>query len=358
MTVSVCMMVRNEEPVLRRALVSTLGLADEVVIVDTGSTDNTVAIAQEWGAKVITGGDRRHKAQERNRSIEHASGDWVVILDADEVISEPQSFRRFLEQCPSPAVYIRETYMHGDTETLSFSQMRAWKRGTYEYRFRAHEVPLPVGGAWTDCAFTSYRWEHRPYGDRRWKREHMLMLLCMDVEENPGEPRPLYYLSREYLYLGAWQACIETTEEYLRVSEGRDREQAEAYGNLATCYEMQRQPEKTIEYLRKAMQLEPQNRAWQCCLAERLHMQQRHDEAIAMLKLAIELPRMTAGYTDERFYGAMPYDLLARCYYYSGRKAEGLPWAKRALEVEPDNERLKQNLAFFEQESEPAHADT
>ncbi len=349
MKISVCMMVRNEEALLGRALASTLGLADEVVIVDTGSTDGTIQLAKQFGARVLTGGDRRHKAQERNRGILAATGDWVVILDADEVIADPLGVRAYLEQTTAQAVYIRETFMDGDRATLSFHQMRCWRRGTFLYRYRAHEVPLPTEG-WGACVYSDMVWEHRPPATgREWKREHMLMLLCMDVEEWPDDPRPLYYLSREYLYLGAWQACIEVTGRYLAVlGDAEVGDRAEAYGNLATCYDRLGQPTRKIEMLHRALAAEPHRREWYGLLAEHYHAAGLHAVAAAILRGALELPQPATGYIVAGWYGSHIYDLLARCYWYAGRKAEGKPYARRAYELAPQDARLAANYAFFE----------
>lgn len=347
-TISVCMMVRNEEQVLLRALKSTVGLADEIVVIDTGSTDDTPRIALGFGARVIENGDRRHKAQCRNQAQDAATGDFVVILDADEIISDPTGFRAFLETTDAQAVYIRETFMEGDVQTLSFAQMRVWRRGVYEYRYRAHEVPLPVSGYWNDIVYTEFVFEHRPPGGRTWKRNHMLMLLLMDVEENPGAARPLYYLSRELMYLGAWQACIETTFEYLAV-ETTNHDKPDAFGNLAICYTSLGQKQMAPEWLLKAMALQPECRTWPGRLAEYYHSEGSHQLAAEYLQIALALPKK-GGYVDEAWYGPHIYDLMARCLWYADRKAEGLTYARQACALNPDDQRLKTNLAWFEQD--------
>jgi len=349
MTISVCMMVRNEEALLRRALGSTAGLADEVVVVDTGSTDGTVALARELGARVITGGDRRHKGEARNLGLRAAQGDWCVVLDADETIAKPAEFRALLDRVDDDAVYVKETYIdEGGQPTLSFNQMRAFRRDMYEYRYRAHELPLPVNGVWGKVNFTDFCWEHRPPKDRTWKREHMLMLLLMDVDENPGDPRPLYYLAREYMYIGAWQACIEKTRECMALANGNLSDAAEAWGNLATCYKNLGNQEMTRQCLHQALSSEPDRRDWYGWLAELYHEEKKHEQAAGLLYTAIHLSKPLVGYADERWYGPHIYDLLARCLYYAGRKDEGRPFAEKAVELAPGNERLRANLRWFD----------
>jgi tetratricopeptide (TPR) repeat protein len=81
---SVCMIVRDEEKTLKRCLDSVRGVADELVVVDTGSKDGTVSVAQDFGAKLyhFTWCDDFSAA--RNESIKYATGDWIFIIDADE----------------------------------------------------------------------------------------------------------------------------------------------------------------------------------------------------------------------------------------------------------------------------------
>ena len=86
-TLSLCMIVKNEDRHLARCLASLKPLVDEMIIVDTGSTDNTRDIAGIFGAKVFDVEWTEDFAAARNFSLEHASGDWILVMDADEVIA-------------------------------------------------------------------------------------------------------------------------------------------------------------------------------------------------------------------------------------------------------------------------------
>ena len=86
MTVSLCMIVRDEEVTLSRCLASVMGVVDDVIIVDTGSHDRTVAMAKELGATVYSFTWCDDFAAARNESLKYAHGDWILVLDADEVL--------------------------------------------------------------------------------------------------------------------------------------------------------------------------------------------------------------------------------------------------------------------------------
>lgn len=97
--ISLCMIVKDEADTLPRTLESVQGWVGEIVVVDTGSTDDTVAIAQSHGAKVHHFSWVNDFAAARNESLRHATGDWVLVLDADEVLlSETAQVLQTLDQ--------------------------------------------------------------------------------------------------------------------------------------------------------------------------------------------------------------------------------------------------------------------
>ena len=85
--ISLCMIVKNEEENLPKCLNSVLDLVDEMIVVDTGSTDNTKQIAVELGAKVYDYPWQNNFAQARNHGLQYVNSDWVLVLDADEALN-------------------------------------------------------------------------------------------------------------------------------------------------------------------------------------------------------------------------------------------------------------------------------
>src|SRR6516164_1479948 len=84
MSLSICLVTRNEEGKLDRLLRSVAGLAEEVIVADTGSTDRTVAIAQEHGARVVMHKWRDDFGAARNFVLDQANGDWILWVNPDE----------------------------------------------------------------------------------------------------------------------------------------------------------------------------------------------------------------------------------------------------------------------------------
>ena len=86
-SISVCMVVKNEERIIGRSLSSVRDIADEIIVVDTGSTDGTVEMAEEAGARIIHHPWDGSLGQARNRYLRETRGGWILVLDGDETIA-------------------------------------------------------------------------------------------------------------------------------------------------------------------------------------------------------------------------------------------------------------------------------
>lgn len=112
MLLGVHIIVRNEEDMLAECLDSIRGIADELIVVDTGSTDGTVDIALRYGARVIQAEWKEDFSSARNLALEHARTIWVLVLDADERLKgDPQSLRRGLRNAAASAFRLRMEHL-------------------------------------------------------------------------------------------------------------------------------------------------------------------------------------------------------------------------------------------------------
>ena len=96
--ISACYIVKNEEKKLPRSIESLKSAVNELIVVDTGSTDNTIEIAKSYGAKVIESTWQDDFSAPRNIAIENATGDWIIFLDADEFFAYPDKVRAAIEK--------------------------------------------------------------------------------------------------------------------------------------------------------------------------------------------------------------------------------------------------------------------
>jgi len=161
-SLSLCMIVRDESYFLRDCLAQAAGFVDEIVIVDTGSTDDTPVIAREFTDRVFSYSWQNDFAAARNHALEQAIGDWIIVLDADEVI-EPDHWRELRELIASTDkdafFLIQRNYSHEPSpddwvpipqKTRYTRQYRGYKpnpiarlfrnRPNIRYRGRVHEI--------------------------------------------------------------------------------------------------------------------------------------------------------------------------------------------------------------------------
>lgn len=315
--IAVCMIVKNEEAVLSRCLDSIAGLWDELIVVDTGSTDRTVEIAESYGARVlhyewVAPGN---KGAARNVGIEAAVSQWIVVIDADEVLLDATAARTAIlaaaDNCDGLSVHFAN-YINGQCN-LTWQQLRVFRRGKWQYKYREHEVPIALGEKLivTD---SNIKIEHRaPEGRAEGKREPMLMRLQRDIGEHPGDPHPLYFLHREYINQGQYREGIVTGQQYLELTKGLQYIRGEIYGNLAVAYERTNRPDEARECLHMAAACEPHRRVWLHRLAM-LHANCREWQiALAMLRAAVELPNVTHESNPQEL--AQIYDLMNYCQH-------------------------------------------
>src|SRR4051812_36363360 len=100
--VAACLITRDEADRLPACIAAVRGLADEIVVHDTGSVDDTVAVGQRLGATVIEGGWRDDFAAARNVALDHCTATWIIHVDADEVLGgDLASMRKLLTAADS-----------------------------------------------------------------------------------------------------------------------------------------------------------------------------------------------------------------------------------------------------------------
>ena len=151
-TISLCMIVKNEEAVLERCLKSVRDIADEIIIVDTGSTDGTKEIAGRYADLVCDFAWRDDFAAARNYSFSKATKEYILWLDADDVFTEKdrESFLQLKESLPSTTDIVMMKYhtaFHEDgTPSFSYYRERLIKNsGEFFWEGAIHEVIAPRG---------------------------------------------------------------------------------------------------------------------------------------------------------------------------------------------------------------------
>ncbi len=223
MLLSACLIARNEEWTIRQCLESLRDVVDEIILVDTGSTDRTVAIAEEMGAKVFYYDWRDDFSAARNESLQHAGGDYVLVIDADEYLDTGQrpALRETLErEWPEGAVVSVRNYMGplGNIQSAStLLSMRVFRRG-HQYRGAIHEqVAQSVVDAGGKVIRLDLTFHHLGYIDEfmqlRKKSVRNLTLLSKELQNNPQDWFHQSNLMAEYMQTKQFTECADLAQK-------------------------------------------------------------------------------------------------------------------------------------------------
>ncbi len=208
--ISLCMIVRDESQNLAECVGPVRDLFDEIVIVDTGSVDNTREIAAELGAKVVDFPWCDDFSAARNVSLEHATGDYVFWLDADDRIdaaNREQLVQLFASLDGSRTVYTIATHCHFWHESMAVRKVTHARLfpnlPQARYIYRVHEQILPqLQKLGCRLEHTGIVIEHCGYKDEpthNRKALRDLRLVKMDYAAHPDDPIVLFELGITYL---------------------------------------------------------------------------------------------------------------------------------------------------------------
>ena len=403
-SVSLCMIVKDEEENLAQCLDSVARHVDELVIVDTGSVDRTREVATRYGASIYEFSHRNHPeaffvddeptcqmfgapgpysgeiafgdfGAARNESFLHATGDFILWVDADDVVEGAENIRDVAADMLSRSLdfgFLRYDYARDHLGRVFYSQWRERiiKRGSARWVNPVHEVLMPARAIPT-VRFDKVVISHRRKADRKSiaNRNYKLLLRhLMQVKsanpDAPIDPRTLFYLGQEARFIEPRKA-VAFYDEYLK-SSGWPDERAAAHVGIGSLLEfgmLGMPPEDAYqqanrEYAVAAAEV-PNNPDGVLGLARIAYLRGRYQDCVNYTERGLQI-----GNTDSML-GMNPMDRLYRPHVYYNhalaklnRLPEAIASCKAALAVCPDDPgvpggasgMLTLNLKVYEEE--------
>lgn len=238
---SFCLIMKNEEKFLERCLASVAGVADELCIVDTGSTDRSIEIAQSFGARIQTIEWPKDFAKARNVSLAMAQYRWILTLDADEEVT-PQSLFALQQIRKAPAALtavmcrINNKTRDSDGAQSTFSHyLPRMFPNTPKLRYMGavHERLVVEGDHGVPMVDSPIVLLHYGYQaeilEERDKTARNLPLIMKEAEENPNDTFCIFNLAMMQMSLGKTDECIENFEKMFRLAEEKNEKKNRAY---------------------------------------------------------------------------------------------------------------------------------
>lgn len=217
--ISLCMIMRDEEEHLARCLDSVRDVVDEIVIVDTGSVDRSVEIAEGYGARILREEWRDDFAAPRNTALDAATGDWVLVLDADEELIDGRALRDLVEQPGVEGYSLREVNYVGEERGVDAVVMSAFRlfrnRPDYRYSGALHEqvmTKVTESGRGT-TPFVGVEIHHYGYLDgatqAKQKLERNMAIVMDEVRRRPRDSFTLFNAGVEFQRAGRHEEALD-----------------------------------------------------------------------------------------------------------------------------------------------------
>ena len=342
---------KNESQFVER-WVNSMKEADEIIVLDTGSTDDTVEKLKRLGVKVyeqVFYPWRFDTARNKSLSYVPQDTDICVCTDLDEVF-EP-GWRDILEE--------------------------AWKkehptRARYNYNWKLDEENRPRVNFWINKIHSrnDYHWKHpvheilvsknpekeieipitlNHYPDPTKSRGSYLPLLEISVDEEPDNDRNLHYLGREYMYYQKWDKCIDTLHKHLACKNATWKdERCASMRFLGRAYEAKGYLEEAENWWQRSIKEAPYLREGYIELANLYLKQERYQEAYENMQKASSIKEKSKSYINEEFaWNDAFYDIFSLASFYTGHYKEAIDFVKEAIALNPREERYQQNLELM-----------
>lgn len=351
-TISLCMIVKNEEAHLANCLSSIKDIVDEIVVVDTGSTDATKEIARRFTDKVLDFIWVDDFSKARNYAFEQATKDYILWLDADDVLLEPDRIKfKQLKETLGPSIDgVMMKYNTGFDKkgNVTFSYYRErlvrrekqwrWKEAVHEY-LEVHGRVIE-----SDVAITHTKTGGAAPGRNIAIYERLL------AEGGQLSPRGLYYYARELKDNGRFKDAIQFFSLFLDTGKGWVEDNITACAELATCYERENRREDQLKALVRSFAYDTPRAETCCALGYAWKTVKDYKRAAFWFQLATTLkkPENNWGFIREDCWTYIPCIELAVCYDKLGMTDLAEHYNEEAGKFRPDDTSVAHNRLYFQ----------
>lgn len=350
--ISLCMIVRNEAAGLQRCLLSAAAGVDEIVIVDTGSTDRTPTIAGAFTKNVYATEWRDDFSHARNYAFGKATGEWILVLDGDDELAGNLYLRDVVAHVSDDVGALALRIVSGldaaGRVTQEFWQTRLVRNGWYRWHGAAHEALIALRPSRQQQDSRVVITHHgKPAAGMAGIERNVRILRRELASQVMPDSRTLFYLARDSMLLGQTAEALTLFARYLAIATwDEERFMARLYtarihlsvgaigdataAALAAVYEQPRWPEGYF------------------LVAEVAYYQQHWSRVVEYCELGRERKRsMRVLFVDPLDTTYRWIIFYTNALYHTGRISSALHWTTAALEIVPDDPHHLANRAYF-----------
>jgi tetratricopeptide (TPR) repeat protein len=320
--ISAVLIVKDAQAFLERCLDSVSG-ADEIVVLDTGSTDRTVDIARSFARASVHVSEPIvpfHFAEARNRANALATRSWILSIDADEILRSGgmANLRRALSKQPDATALLTPFINNPERgrHVMTIRKIKVFRKDAWTWKYRIHEQLAPTGPS-RIVTVSNAIFEHLPAHEKEWRHRQNIELLDLCAKENPEYIRVLRHLGQELMLEGRHEEAIPHLARYLDGTgeDATERSQVACY--LARCYAKRGDVDMAVQVYDKAAGIAPARREPLFWAAQTLYESgpDRWEEAVRWLERTVAIPASSRPFSPqdtEEIWGSAPADILRR----------------------------------------------
>lgn len=349
MTLSVCLIVKDEQSVLGRCLKCVKKFADEIVVVDTGSLDGTVKIAKKFTDKVYFFKWCDDFSAARNYAFDRAESQLVMWLDADDIITDEncRKIRRlkdgFVDYDMAVLAYV--VAFDNGKPTFVYNRERIFRRdGGYRFSGEVHETVQIQGKVlYSDAAI--YHFKEKVNDPLR----NLRILQGKIARGDKLEGREKFYYGRELIYNLMYPEGIAVLEEYLK-GGGWSVNMEEACSDLYFAYRATGDEEKALSALLRTFLICRPNSKTCCILGEHFLKKGEYASSIYWYESALiaDNGEKRGSFVNVDYCAFIPYMQLCVLYSRIGNQKRACDCNAKAGKIKPHNENYLSNVKYFE----------
>ena len=358
-TLSLCMIVKNEEKYLHDCLQSVCDIVDQIVIVDTGSEDKTIEIAKEFGAEIHHFDWVDDFSAARNESIKQATSEWILWLDADERLESlsKNEIQKILKPESKPVIYkvqIKSIVNDGENVRLSSAHRLFTNKKGLHFTGKIHEqISISAAKLGAEERQSNLILEHLGYdldaeGQKKKDRRN-LKLLKKSVQEDPQNAYAHFTLAQQYGLLKEWNKALKHYEIAERLGQLDTELMASLLNTKAESLFNLKKYNQVKESCNKSIQKEATQIGAYYMLYRTADTQGETEECIKQLKLILKNTKILKNKTKSISTDVLIAEekvlyTLALNYLKLEQTDTAKEYLNKTLEINPDNYKIREKL--------------
>lgn len=354
---SACLIVRNAAEHLQQSLLSIQDVVDEIIVVDTGSEDHTLEIAKNFGCKVFSYRWNDSFADARNFSLEKATGKWILIIDADEVLQNAEDLRTTLQKADDSVggFFISLTSLLPDRSQTHDAVVRIFRNlpqirytGTIHEQIIPSILSLKLHLQTSNVRILHYGYALSPVALQQ-KALRNLQLLNKQLHNNPADGYSWFQKGKTHLILGNFSEALNSFERALQHLPETHVSRVPTLNYLAWLAIQKQDYHTALDYLKESTTFNPAQTFGYFLLGHCYQQCGEFRKALNAFEKMLNNTQNPKSISHAMYSDYVPpldeqYAAIASLYYHMGDRVQAEKFYRKGLAYHPESQKCKDGI--------------